>query len=196
MSDINFEEDAAPLALPADRLQRLGALCAALLQQQFAAADLDAQLQRKEDDIRKLSEEDIPELLRECGLTEVRLADGTKVTIGDEIDCGITDERKPSALAWLREHNLGGIIKTFVGAAFGRGSEQDARKLLGKLREEGYQAAMTEDVHYQTLKATIKAERAAGREVPAETFSLRPYVKTVLSLPEGAPKPPRIRKRK
>lgn len=233
---INFESDAAPQEPAADSLQRLSALCATLLEEQWRAAGLDEQLISSEARIRQLSEVDIPELLKECGLSEVKLADGTKVKVAADLECAITKENRAAAFAWLREHELGGIIKTLVALEFAKGDELKARALrsmfaLGLSSEavdaivkhatatvnatqtepEKFEpmlaalhdvlsnpppAILDEDVHWQTLKATLKAERAAGRDVPELTFSLRPFDKAKLELPEGVDKPPTVRKRK
>lgn len=195
-NDLNFEADAAPVAASEDSLKRLGTLCDLLLLAQFEGARLDELLAQQERLIRRLAEEDIPGLLKECGLSEVRLKDGTKVTVTPELDCSITDERREEALRWLRGHNLGGIIKTFVEVRFGRGDEAEASILCDKLVEMGLEPEKTEDVHWQTLKSTLKAERSAGREVPAETFALRPFEKAKLTLPDGRARPAPIRKRK
>jgi hypothetical protein len=192
-----MENDAAaPKVADDDALKRLSGLCEQLLLAQFEAGRLDDALAAKEGEIRRLSEEDIPQLLKECGLSEVRLADGTRVTVSPDLDCSITDERRREALAWLRANNLGGIIKTVVALQFGRGDEEVASQLARHLASMGYQPELKEDVHWQTLKATLKAEREAGRPVPVETFALRPYEKAKLTLPDSAPRPPKIRTRK
>lgn len=192
-----FEQDArAPQVADDDALKRLATFSEQLLLAQFTAAQLDAQLAEQEELIRRISEDDIPSLLKECGLSDVRLLDGTRVTVAEELECSISEERAPVALAWLREKNLGGVIKTLVAAQFGRGEEAAAKAVYKFLLEKNVPAEMKETVHPQTLKATLKAERAAGRDVPVEPFALRPYEKAKLTLPDGAPKPAKVRKRK
>lgn len=237
MDEIDFAADAAgPKELPSDRLERLSALCATLLEEQWRAANLDAQLVESEKRMRQLSEVDIPELLKECDVSEIKLSDGTKVKVSADLECAITKERRAEAFAWLRDNDLGGIIKTFFAIEFGKGDELKARALrsifqLGfsseavdaivkhatqivretQMEPEKFEpmltalhdvlsspppAAVEEDVHWQTLKAVLKVEREKGTDVPELTFSLRPFDKAKLELPEGVDKPPTVRKRK
>lgn len=196
---IDFEADAAALAAAAapalDALKRLSGLVHALVSCMNEAAALDAQLQAAEGRIRQLGEEDIPDLLRECGLTELRMEDGSRVSVTEELDCGISEERRPAAHAWLRERDLGGVIKVVLAVQFGRDESARVAALQERLLREGYPATAAESVHYQTLKATLKEERAQGRDVPADLFALRPYAKTKITPPPGVKPPPKTRKR-
>lgn len=224
MSDIDFESDApAKVGADGDTLTRLTALAALLLEAQMEGAALDAQLEEKEQAIRRLSEEDIPNLLREAGLSEIKLKDGTKIIVKDDIECSLGSreddaDRRAKALRWLEASELGGIIKTEVAVPFGRDSAEEVKELRKQLEALGYQAELHEDVHYQTLKSTLKTERerrAALRaarkdpnkplsakeqkimgDIPEDIFSLRAFARATLKLPDGAPKPGKIRKRK
>ena len=193
---IDYEADAGGTAPAADSLKRLAALVNELRREEFRLAALDEELQQAERVVRQLAEEDIPGLLTECGLTEMRLLDGSRVTVSAELDCGITEERREAALRWLRANNLDGIIKATVAVQFGRGEDDAMLRLAQRLLEQGFPASTSETVHYQTLKAALKEERAAGRDVPPELFGLRPYSKAKVTPPPGVKPPPKPRKRK
>ena len=193
---IDFEVDSGGEAPEGDSLKRLAALVLELRTEEYNVARLDEELQAAEQFVRRLSEEDIPGLLSECGLQEMKLLDGSKVTVSAELDCGITEERRSAAMRWLRGNNLDGIIKTSVAVQFGRGSDEEMLALVARLHEEGMSVAAIESVHYQTLKATLKEERAAGRNVPEELFNLRPYSKAKVTPPPGVSAPRKPRKRK
>lgn len=193
---IDFEADAAaPAPAAPDTLKRLTGLVQALTSRMLEAAALDEKLKEAEQRIRQLSEEEIPELLRECGLSELRMEDGARVTVTDEIDCGISEERRPAAHAWLRGNDLGGVIKVVLAVQFGRDEQERATALRARLLEAGFAAEARETVHPQTLKATLRELRAAGGNVPAELFALRPFSKTKITYPPGVAAPPRPRKR-
>ena len=86
-------------------------------------------LKKMADDI---SSRVIPELLAEQGLTSLKLADGSSVTVKREYRCTLPkeDERRQSAYNWLRENGLGDIIKNNVIVTFGRGEDDKAQRLL------------------------------------------------------------------
>ena len=196
---INFEDDAAELqAAPAlgDALKRLSDMVTELTTTLQLIAETDAALKSLQVYARQLNEEGIPDLLKECGLTEVRMEDGSRVTVADEIDCGISQERRAAAHAWLREHGLGGVIKVMLGVQFDRDQQDLAAKLLVTLTKKGYPAVMEESVHHQTLKSTLKEQLRQGKPVPAELFGLRPYAKTKITYPPDVKAPAKARKPK
>jgi hypothetical protein len=142
----------------------------AMVQSQRAAekalADAEVELKKRKEALFKIESEDLPELIRESGLTSVTLEDGTAVKVVDEISCGVSAERKAEAYDWLRAHDAGGLIKVQVGVSFGKGDEQKAAKLLQDLiKKFGAEAAFDKEVvHYQTLKAYIKDRINAASE--------------------------------
>lgn len=218
---IDFEQDVAKND-DEDSLARLTKLAALLLACMHAGASLDAQLEVIESDIRRLVEDDIPSLLKEVGLAEIKLEDGTKISVKEDLQLSlgsreIDPERRARALHWLTAAGLGGIIKTEVAVPFGRNSEEEVVKLREALAEMGYDAGLNEDVHFQTLKSTINAERLRRDAmrlaradqsapltdaeaklmgpIPADIFALRVLNKATLKWAEGVPKPGKIRKR-
>ena len=93
-------------------------------------------LKKMADDI---SSRVIPELLAEQGLSSLKLADGSSVTVKREYRCTLPkeDERRQSAYNWLRENGLGDIIKNNVSVTFGRGEDDKAQRLLDLAASNG-----------------------------------------------------------
>lgn len=220
---IDFEADAPANTEPeGDALKRLAQMAGQLLEAQYEGARIDAELVAKEAEIRRLAEEDIPNLLKECGLSEIKLEDGTRVLVSEELECSIGPQEDPvrrsKALGWLVDNRLGGIIKTGVVVPFGKDSEAEVNELREKLNELGYVAELEQDVHWQTLRSTLRAERQRRAElrakrknpdapltpaeqkvmgdIPEDVFGLRAFAKASLKLPDGVQKPEKIRKRK
>ncbi len=75
-------------------------------------------LKKMADDI---SSRVIPELLAEQGLSSLKLADGSSVTVKREYRCTLPkeDERRQSAYNWLRENGLGDINKCITCTIIG-----------------------------------------------------------------------------
>jgi hypothetical protein len=164
-------------------------------EQALAEAEAAAKLAKAR--LFKIESEDLPELIRESGLSQVTLEDGTSVKVVDEIACGISAERKPEAYDWLRSHGAGGLIKVLVGVSFGKGEEQKAAKLLSKLITTygADQAFDKEDVHYQTLKSYLKERIAAAAEYegpkekapivpPFDLFGVQPFAMAKITAPK------------
>lgn len=192
---IEYEE--APNEGAKAALVRIAAMVETQRRAEQALAEAEEAAKKAKAALFKIESEDLPELIRESGLSQVTLEDGTSVKVVDEINCGVSAERKPEAYDWLRRHEAGGLIKVMVGVSFGKGDEAKAAKLLQDLiKKFGAEAAFDkEDVHYQTLKAYIKERIAAAAEFegpkakapvvpPFDLFGVQPYAMAKITAPK------------
>lgn len=143
----------------------------------------EAELSAAKEERRRLEEDDLPELMRELDLMEIKLSDGSSVKVVDEVQCAITEARRPAAHKWLAEHGFGGLIKTEVVVVFGRDEHDAAVSCAEELHEAGRAANVEERVHPSTLKSFVKEQLALGADVPADLFALRPYAKAKITQP-------------
>ena len=127
-------------------------------------------LKKMADDI---SSRVIPELLAEQGLSSLKLADGSSVTVKREYRCTLPkeDERRQSAYNWLRENGLGDIIKNNVIVTFGRGEDDKAQRLLDLAASNGFEPNQTSDVAWNTLTALFQERVESGLDMPSDVFS-------------------------
>lgn len=127
-------------------------------------------LKKMADDI---SSRVIPELLAEQGLSSLKLADGSSVTVKREYRCTLPkeDERRQSAYNWLRENGLGDIIKNNVSVTFGRGEDDKAQRLLDLAASNGFQPNQKTDVAWNTLTALFQERVESGLDMPSDVFS-------------------------
>ena len=127
-------------------------------------------LKKMADDI---SSRVIPELLAEQGLSSLKLADGSSVTVKREYRCTLPkeDERRQSAYNWLRENGLGDIIKNNVIVTFGRGEDDKAQRLLDLAASNGFEPHQKSDVAWNTLTALFQERVESGLDMPSDVFS-------------------------
>ena len=127
-------------------------------------------LKKMADDI---SSRVIPELLAEQGLSSLKLADGSSVTVKREYRCTLPkeDERRQSAYNWLRENGLGDIIKNNVSVTFGRGEDDKAQQLLDLAASNGFEPNQKSDVAWNTLTALFQERVESGLDMPSDVFS-------------------------
>lgn len=191
MSAIDFSQDAEQPGSDTS-LRRVTELAQLFIAARDRVANLETDLAAAKETARLIEQEDLPELLREVGLLEVVLEDGSKVELKDDLSCGISEERRAVAHAWLRTKELDGVIKTLVVVEYGRGETDAAQALALQIQVEEERPAIVEErVHPQTLKALLKEQREKGVNVPIEPFALRPFSKAVLTAPT---KPKRSKK--
>ena len=115
------------------------------------ALDLRDRIEAAESDLKLLGhrlqqavEVDIPAILDEYGLAEATLATGERVTLPTKLFVSISEANQEAAFKWLREHDLGDIIKTITKTA----------------------------VHPSTLRAQVRELLEAGVDVPQDVFTI------------------------
>ena len=138
---------------------------------------------RKKAEADDISSRVIPELLAEQGLSEIKLADGSKVSVKKEFRATVPkdDTKRENALQWLRTNGLGDIIKNNVSVTFGKGEDDKAKQLLDLAAENGYEPQQKSDVSWNTLTALYRERVEAGLDMPSDCFSLWIKDKTKIS---------------
>lgn len=179
---IEYESaDDAAAARPdaAEVMRRVSEMVAARNAAEQRLVDAELKAKQAKAELFQIESVDIPELMRAGGLKRVTCMDGTDVRLTDEITCGISEDRREAAHAWLREKGLGGVIKTLVGVAFGKDELDKADELFLKLTAEfGPEAvSLDERVHPQTLKALLKEQMAEQKLDAAaqQLFAVVPF---------------------
>lgn len=167
-----------------DALARVSRMAQVMLEAQRTIAEQEEQLRAAKAHYQKIEQEDLPELMTELGLTEIRLEDGSAVKVTPDIQCGISADRRDAAHSWLVAHGFGGLIKTAVVVHFNRDEHELALQAAEGLRKHlGRDADVEESVHPSTLKAFIKEQMAAGKPVPQETFAVHPFNRAKITPP-------------
>ena len=161
----------------------IAAECIKLKRKEDEISDLEEQLKKKKEEADFISSSVIPELLAEQGLSEIKLADGSKVSVKKEFRATVPkdDTKRESALQWLRDQGLGDIIKNNVSVSFGKGEDDKAEQLLNLAAENGFEPQQKSDVSWNTLTALYRERVEAGLDMPSDCFSLWIKDKTKIS---------------
>lgn len=165
-------------------LQRAVQLAELLLELRNKVEDLEKQLDAAKKDMRRVEQEDLPDLMQELGLETFKLKSGESVEVKPEVDCSITEDRRAKAHEWLSANGFGGLIKTEVVVTFGKGEHDEAEGFAKEVAEKGKQPALVERVHPSTLKSFVKEQMAAGRPVPFDLFGVHPFNKVKITSPK------------
>jgi hypothetical protein len=147
--------------------------CVKLKQKEDEIADLEEQLKAKKLEADDISSRIIPELLHEQGLSEIKLSDGSKVSVKKEYRCTLpkNEDKREQCYKWLRDQGLGDIIKNNVFVTFGKGEDDKAEQLLNLAAENGFQPQQKSDVAWNTLTALFQERVESGLDMPSEVFS-------------------------
>lgn len=170
---IDFEEAATELTQVKDNDLKV---VADLVRQQLVleqrVKDLEDELKRAQQDLFKVSQEVLPEALAEHGLSELKMADGSKITVSQTIQAHISKEKQDAAFDWLRHNEFDDLIKNVVSLEFGKGEDDQARDVMEALTNRGYWPQNKQSVHPSTLKAFVKEQVEKGSEIPSDLFGI------------------------
>ena len=147
--------------------------CVLLKKKEDEVAALEEKLKAKKEERDDISSRVIPELLAEQGLQEIKLADGSKVSVKKEFRATLPKDeiRREAAYQWLRDQNLGDIIKNNVTVSFGKGEDNKAKQLLDLAQENGFEPQQKSDVAWMTLTALFRERIESGLDMPSDIFS-------------------------
>tara|TARA_B100001113_G_C20961564_1_gene557653 strand:+ start:84 stop:713 length:630 start_codon:yes stop_codon:yes gene_type:complete len=147
--------------------------CVKLKSKEDEIAALEEQLKNKKAEADDISSRVIPELLAEQGLSEIKLADGSKVSVKKEYRCTLPKDevKRQQCYDWLRDQGLGDIIKNNVFVTFGKGEDDKAKQLLNLAAENGYEPQQKSDVAWMTLTALFRERIESGLDMPSDVFS-------------------------
>ena len=177
----DLKQDAGDLKnLQDDDLSGLSKLIQRQMQLDTMIEDMDqaAKELKRERDI--LSQETIPTKMQELGINETTMKDGSKVTVKEGFHCRIPKAREDEALQYLKDNDLGDIIKNQVATSFGTGEDNMAGDLAGYIQQNyGITPDVKKSVHPSTLKATLKKRHEEGLSDPDDLFGIfiRPETK-------------------
>lgn len=161
-------------AIPAEGIALVSALAKELQALNATAELLEKQLKDCTDKAQAIETQRLPAAMDDIGMTEFRLSNGDKIAVKMEFHASIPKRNKESAFAWLREHELGDLIKNEVTVQFGKGEDDTAALEYRLLIDRWPDHPVSQDttVHASTLKALVKEQFEAGAPLPEELFGI------------------------
>ena len=164
--------------MPADDLLHKIERTAFELQEQVQVVkDLEQRLDEAKAAQRKLERETLPDLLAQASLKEMKFsAHGNfpafEIKIRPFARASIAaswpHEKREEAFDWLDSHGHGDLIKTEVVVNLPKEARSNALELIGKLRAEGFEPSVSEQVHHGTLSKWLKEMIKRGEMVPLD----------------------------
>ena len=168
MNKINYEEDRVQSITQADAAKSLS-------DKVIELRNLEDQIKNAEDSVSKLKEKqktlsqfEIPTMMEEMHITKLKLKDGESVEIKKIYGASIPVDKQQEAFTWLRDHDLGDIIKNDITVTFGRGEDNKASEYATLAQGQGFEPVQKIGVHPQTLKAVVRERLESGQEMPSD----------------------------
>jgi hypothetical protein len=167
---IDFEADAKAIEVKDSSLAAVSELARKALLLEKDIEDLEATLAERKESLRNLTDERIPDALKEIGMTKFAMTDGSEIEVKPFYSASIPADRRGEAYEWLRSHGYDDIIKNTVSVQFGRGDDDAAGDLINVIRQQGLLPEQAEKIESQTLKAWVREMVEKGTEFPTELF--------------------------
>ena len=170
--EADFEEKMATSVEKLDQgdLTTVAGMARAIRDKEAEVNELEQKLKNEKRALMKLTDEDLPTMLAEIGLTSMKLDDGSEVTIKPQYGANILVDNRPAAYEWLRENGYDDIIKNTVACTFGRGEDDKASAFKAFAEKEGFFAEQNTGIHHTTLRAFVKERIENGDDFPMELF--------------------------
>lgn len=190
MNDINalfeadFETQASGIdTVDSDDLKAVAAIARSIASKEEQLEQLEAQIKETKKELLKLTDEDLPGLLHEIGLSDFKLKDGSEVKVKPTYGGSIKVANREEAFQWLRDNGHGDIIKNTITCSFKKGEDELAEQFSRMATEKGFIPENKTEVHPGTLKSWVKERVETGEEFPMELFGAyvgqRAYIKRV-----------------
>jgi hypothetical protein len=137
-----------------DALEELSRLAHELQQNERDIAEKEAELLLLKEKKQRLGGVEIPQLLLQRGLSQVRLKTGEKIEVKSGVSVSIPDDRRADFFQFLTNRREDDIVKLTV--AFSRMESEAIERLNKFLVENAYDFDAKEDVNPNTLKKYFK----------------------------------------
>ena len=147
---------------------------------------LQEQIAQKAEQLKSLSEVQIPEAMSAIGLSELKLSDESVLSVSKYYSCRIPEEQAENAFAWLRKTGNDDIIKNEVKLSFGKGEDDLAQTVAQELVKRGLSPEQKIYVHPMTLKSFVRERIESAQELPQELFGVFVGNKTKITMPKKA----------
>ena len=132
----------------------------------------EEKLSRKKQQADKLSQQVIPEIMDSMKLKTMKLRDGSAIEVKEIYSATIPVDKKEGAFNWLRNNDLGDLIKNEITVSFGRNEDNKASDYANLAESNGYQPVQKLKVEPMTLKALFRERVEKDLDLPSEHFNL------------------------
>ena len=170
--DIQKVSEASFIKATDAQVKKISVKCTELQEKEQEVANIEERLKKVKKDALFISEETIPNLMQEAGVTSLNLSDGTSVTVAPFYGARISSDRKEEAFQWLRANKFADLIRNNVGVSFTAGDDAKAQQVLELLKKEGHRPVQKQEVNAMQLKKWAREQIEEGVAVPVDLFSI------------------------
>ncbi len=128
-------------------------------------------LKEQKEKLKKLSTQEIPNLMKDLGIEQLTLSSGQTISIKKSYFASIPKAKTAEAMAWLDDNGYGDAVKRIIAAQTPK-DEATKKSLTEFLYDNEIDFDINQNIHAQTLKKIVKETMEAGKEIPLEAFGV------------------------
>lgn len=181
---MDLEKESALIKVDTGKSQELSELCTRLLELQKQITRCEENIKNLRSEERLLSENEIPNLMQQAGISSLKLIDGSSVSFKPEYYAKIPVSKIDEAFNWLSSNGHGDLIKNEVSLKFGRSEDNVANSIVEDLKSKGHNVSQKKKVEPMSLKAFVKDEIQKGNNLPMDLFGVYVSNKTTIKTKE------------
>ena len=181
---MDLEKESALIKVDTGKSQELSELCTRLLELQKQKTRCEENIKNLRSEERLLSENEIPNLMQQAGISSLKLIDGSSVSFKPEYYAKIPISKIDEAFNWLSSNGHGDLIKNEVSLKFGRSEDNVANSIVEDLKSKGHNVSQKKKVEPMSLKAFVKDEIQKGNNLPMDLFGVYVSNKTTIKTKE------------
>ena len=181
---MDLEKESTMIKVDTGKSQELSELCTRLLELQKQITKCEDNIKNLRNEERLLSENEIPNLMQQAGISSLKLIDGSSVSFKPEYYAKIPVSKTDEAFDWLSSNGHGDLIKNQVSLTFGKSEDNLANSLVEDLKSKGHNVSQKKKVEPMTLKAFVREQIQSGQKLPMDLFGVYVSNKTTIKTKE------------
>ena len=157
-----------------DKLRMVASLATQAQELEQRIKELQQLTRQQEDNLRDIVERQLPDVMKEIGLRDFTMENGTSISLENEVYATVPAGTKDQCLDWLRDRGFGDMIKNEFKIQFNVGEDEFATSVRHALLTLDQPVNFTQraTVLPQTLRAFIREQDKKGVDVPEDLFSI------------------------
>ena len=181
---MDLEKESTMIKVDTGKSQELSELCTRLLELQKQITKCEDNIKNLRNEERLLSENEIPNLMQQSGISSLKLTDGSSVEVKPFYAAKIPVSKTDEAFDWLSSNGYGDLIKNQVSLTFGKSQDNVANSLVEDLKSKGHNVSQKKKVEPMTLKAFVREQIQSGQKLPMDLFGVYVSNKTTIKTKE------------
>ncbi len=140
------------------------------LELEGAVATIEGQLAEAKNNLRKVSDGDLPSAMKAAGITTFGLENGMTVSYSEDLKVSIPKKNKAAVVQHMKDWGFESLVTNTLTADLGKDNDNATKALVATAEEIGVEVTVVEDIATGTVKKALKARIDEGKNDELSVF--------------------------